>query len=139
MDKIKSIKISIIVTNIFIVLLGIFVVGLPWMVTWYVEKMGRSTTLAATVLITCYPCAPFVATILVFLRKLLKRVLTVGLLNEENFTIIKKIVVCCIIVAAITLVAGIFYMPFYLVGATFVFIALLLFALRAALYVTSTE
>ncbi len=139
MDKIKSIKISIIVTNIFIALLCVFVVGLPWMVTWYVEEMGRSTTLAATVLITCYPCAPFVGAILVFLRKLLKRVLTKGLLNEENFALIKKIVICCIIVAAITLVAGIFYMPFYLVGATFVFIALLLFALRAALYVTNTE
>lgn len=139
MDKIKSIKISIAVTTAFIVLLAIFTVSLPWLISWYVEIKGRSQTLAATVLITCYPCAPFAAGALFFLRKLLKNVLSIGLLNETNFKLMKKIVVCCLIIAFVTLIAGKFYMPFLLVSATFVFVAILLFGLRAALYVTMRE
>ncbi len=139
MDKIKSIKLSITVTNIFLVLLLIFTVCLPWMVSWYVETMRRSASLAATVLVTCYPCTPFAAAALIFLRKLLKNVLQKGLLREENFSLMKKITVCCIIIAAITLIAGNFYFPFFLVSATFIFVALLLFSLRAALYVTVNE
>ena len=139
MDKIKSIKISIAVTNIFLIILVVFSVALPWMVSWYVEKMHRSATLATTVLVTCYPCAPFAGACLVFLRKLLKNVLKSGLLLEENFKLMKKIIFCCIIIAAITLVAGKFYMPFFIVSATFTFVALLLFGLRAALYVTVKE
>ena len=139
MDKIKSIKIAIAVTTVFMFLLGAFIVGLPWMISWYVEKMGRSQTLAATVLVTCYPCAPFAAGALIFLRKLLKNVFKIGLLREENFLLLKKIMICCIIIALITVVAGKFYMPFFLVSATFTFVALLLFGLRAALYVTAKE
>ncbi len=139
MDKIKSIKIAITVTTVFLFLLGAFIVGLPWMVSWYVERMGRSQTLAATVLVTCYPCAPFASGALIFLRKLLKNVLKIGLLREENFLLLKKIMICCIIIALITVVAGKFYMPFFLVSATFTFVALLLFGLRAALYVTAKE
>ena len=139
MDKIKSIKISIAVTNIFLCILVIFCVALPWMVSWYVETMKRSATLATTVLVTCYPCAPFAGACLVFLRKLLKNVLKNGLMREENFGLMKKIIICCIIIAAMTLVAGKFYLPFLIVSATFTFVALLLFGLRAALYVTANE
>lgn len=139
MDKVKSIKISIVVTAVFMGLLAIFIVALPWMISWYVEKMGRSQSLAATVLITCYPCSPFVAAALYFLRRLLKNVLIIGLLKEENFALLKKITICCIIIAFITLIAGNFYMPFFIVSATFIFVALLLFGLRAALYVTVKE
>ena len=139
MDKIKSIKLSIAVTNILLIVLLIFTVCLPWMVSWYVETMRRSSSLAATVLVTCYPCAPFVAAALIFLRRLLKNVLEKGLLREENFSLMKKITVCCTIIAAITLIAGKFYFPFFLVSATFIFVALLLFSLRAALYVTVNE
>ena len=139
MDKVKSIKISIVITAVFLGLLAVFVAALPWMVSWYVEKMGRSQSLAATVLITCYPCAPFVAAALLFLRKLLKNVLKIGLLNEVNFALMKKIIFCCFIIAFITLIAGNFYMPFFIVSATFMFVALLLFGLRAALYVTVKE
>lgn len=139
MDKIKSIKIAIAVTNIFLCILVVFSVALPWMVSWYVETMNRSVSLAATVLVTCYPCAPFAGACLIFLRKLLKGVLKNGLMREENFSLLKKITVCCIIIAVITLIAGKFYLPFLIVSATFTFVALLLFGLRAALYVTAKE
>lgn len=139
MDKVKSIKIAIVVTAVFMALLGVFIVCLPWMVTWYVETMGRSAKLAATVLVSCYTCAPFAGCALFFLRKLLKNVLNIGLLNEMNFSLLKKITICCLIISCVTVVAGKFYMPFFLVSATFVFVALLLFGLRAALYVTKRE
>lgn len=137
MDKIKSIKASIVLIDIFLVVLIIFAIGLPWMVSWYVETMKRSATLAATVLVTCYPCAPFAGAILVFLKKLLKNTLKGGMICEENIKLLKKITVCCGIIAIITFVAGKFYLPFLIVGATFAFVALLIFALRAALCITA--
>ncbi len=136
MDKIKSVKISIAVTNVFLVVLIVFSLFLPFMISWYVETMKRSESLAAIVLVTCYPCAPFVGAILIFLRKMLKNVLTKGLINDENTALLKKITVCCIIIAAITAVAGGFYMPFIIVSATFAFVALLTFAFRAAICIT---
>jgi hypothetical protein len=38
--------------------------------------------------------------------------------------------ISCIIVAGITLVAGRFYLPFFLVAGTFLFLALIIFAFR---------
>ena len=135
-DKIKSIKFSIILTNIFFVLLIVFCLFLPWAVSWYVENMKRQATLAAVVMSTCYPCAPFAGAILIFLKKILNNTLKSGLLIEENMKLLKKITICCIIIAVITVISGKFYMPFLIVSATFTFLGLLVFALRAALGVT---
>ncbi len=100
------------------------------MVSWYAEVMQRSTTLATTILVTCYPCAPFAAALLIYLRKLLKNVLAQNIFTDTNISILKKMYICCIIIAVITLIAGNFYMPFLIVGATFAFLALLLFSLK---------
>ena len=37
---------------------------------------------------------------------------------------------CCFIIAVITLVAGKFYLPFFIVGGTFAFLGLLVYSLR---------
>mgnify|MGYP003292292270 CR=1 FL=1 len=36
---------------------------------------------------------------------------------------------CCVIIATITLIAGKFYLPFFLVAGTFLFLALVIFSL----------
>ncbi len=126
----KAIKISLWVTNIFFAILVIFSACLPWMVSWYVEVMHRSQTLATTILVTCYPCAPIAAALLLFLRKLIKNTQKEALISEKNITQLKKMSFCCIFIAIITLIAGKFYLPFLIVGATFAFLSLLLFTLK---------
>ena len=56
----KALKLCLILTDIFIGLLIIITVFLPYGISWYVETMHRSQSLPATVMVTCYPCAPFV-------------------------------------------------------------------------------
>ena len=127
----KYIKASIILTNIFLVILFLFTLTLPFLVTWYADIMGRSSTLATTVMVTCYPCVPFAAKLLWKLRKLLKNALEDNLFSKSSLEHIKKIALCCIVIAVITLIGGNFYLPFLIVGATFSFLSLLLFALRS--------
>lgn len=55
----KSVKLCIILTDIFIGLLIIVAAALPFGVSWYAEVMHRSSSLASTIMVTCYPCAPF--------------------------------------------------------------------------------
>lgn len=126
----KYIKVSIILTNIFLLILFFFTITLPFLVTWYADIMGRSSTLATTVMVTCYPCVPFAATILITLKKLLKTALNGNIFSNESVVYLKNIAICCIVIAVITLVGGNFYLPFLIVGATFSFLSLLLYALR---------
>lgn len=126
----EYLKLSIIMTDIFILCLAVIVILLPFGVSWYVEVMKRSQTLPATIMVTCYPCAPFTGAILLLLRRMLKRVYSGNILCDENSKDIKTMAICCLIIAVITLIAGRFYLPFYIVCGTFLFLALTLYALR---------
>ena len=130
MKKVNSIKFSIILTDIFIILLFAVAIALPLLVTWYVEKTNRLESLATTIMVTCYPCAPFTALSLLYLRKLLKNINIKNFSTVSNVKYLKYMAFCCIIIAIITLIAGRYYLPFYLVAGTFIFLALLIFVLR---------
>lgn len=131
MDKYKSLKAAVIITDIFIVLLIAMAIALPWLVTWYVEVVGRSASLPTTIMVTCYPCAPFAGATLMYLRRLLKYALKSDIFSCRSIKCLRRISICCFIIAVITLFAGRYYLPFYIVGATFAFLALLVFALKA--------
>ena len=130
MNNSKYLKLALIITNIFLVVLFIFAVLLPWMVTWYVEAMHRSVTLATTVMVTCYPCVPFAAACLLLTRRLLKNAMAKKLFSENSILCLKRLSACCIVISVITLIAGKFYLPFLIVGAAFAFISLLTFSLK---------
>lgn len=138
MNKFKSVRLAVILTDVFLCLLVIFTVALPWMVTWYVETMGRKASLPATVMVTCYPCVPFAACSLICLRRLLKNMLSGMLFHHSSSRYLRNISYCCIIIAVITLIAGRFYLPFYIVGGTFAFVALLTYCFRAV-FLNETE
>ena len=133
MKKINLIKLSVILTTAFIFLIGIVAVFLPLLVTLYVEKTGRLEILATTIMITCYPCAPFTVLSLWYLRKVLKNFLAKNYLAPENEKYLKYMAFCCMIISLITVVAGMFYLPFFLVAATFLFLSLLIFVFRSIL------
>lgn len=130
MKKANSIKFSLMLTDIFLCLLVLVALSLPFLVTWYVEYTGRLESLATTIMVTCYPCAPFTGLALFYLRKVLKNVQKGDYSNPENVKNLKYMSLCCIMVALITLIAGRFYLPFFLVAGTFLFLALLIFVFR---------
>ncbi|MBE6787041.1 MAG: hypothetical protein E7537_01685 [Ruminococcaceae bacterium] len=74
MKKVNTIKFSLFLTDLFLVLLVLVAFFLPFLVTWYVEYAGRLESLATTIMVTCYPCAPFTGLILFYLRKVLKNI-----------------------------------------------------------------
>ena len=121
----KVIKLCRILTEVSIALLIIITVFLPFGISWYVETMHRSQTLPATVMVTCYPCAPFVGIALFMLRRILIRAYDGVFFTGANSKDIRVISVCCAVIAVITLIAGRYYLPFYIVGFTFAFLALL--------------
>lgn len=129
----KVIKLCRILTEVSIALLIIITVFLPFGISWYVETMHRSQTLPATVMVTCYPCAPFVGIALFMLRRILIRAYDGVFFTDANSKDIRVISVCCAVIAVITLIAGRYYLPFYIVGFTFAFLALLTFSANAIL------
>ena len=134
----KSLHICLILTNIFICLLVIVTIFLPFGVSWYVEIMHRSQKLPATIMVTCYPCAPILGIALIMLRKIIKRISADNIFCADNSMNLKVISVCCLTIAMITLIAGRFYLPFYIVGGTFVFLALVSYTIKAV-FLTLSE
>lgn len=131
MKKLDTIKFSIILTTVFLVVLVAFAVMLPWLVTWYVQLAQRHESLATTMMVTCYPCAPFTAVVLLSLRKLLKNIQQKNLDKVQNSKLLKYMSISCLIISVITLIAGRYYLPFYIVAATFMFLSLIIFAFKS--------
>ncbi len=131
MEKNKSLKLAIILTDIFLFILVVMVIALPSLVTWYVEIKGKSPSLPTTILVTCYPCAPFTGISLYCLRRILKNTLKSELFSENSDVCFRRISLSCAIIALITLFAGRYYLPFYIVGGTFAFLSLLSYCFRA--------
>ena len=120
----KSVKLTLTFTYIFMALLLALVIALPMLVTWYVEIKGRDQNLPATIMLICYPCVPFAATILFSLRRILLNVLSGLIFGDRNISLLKRITICGGAIAFISLIAGHFYMPFYIVSALSAFCAL---------------
>lgn len=125
-DYKKSVRITLGITYaLMLVLLGL-AIALPWGATWYVEKMQRPADLAKVVMLTCYPCAPFAAVCLFSLRNFLRNVLKDEVVTEKNAKNLFKMSICCFTAGLIMLVAGSFYMPFYISGGSAIFCALII-------------
>ncbi len=131
MKKLNPVKLAITVTTAFLIVLIAFAVMLPWLVTWYVQLAGRHESLATTMMVTCYPCAPFTAIVLLTLRKLLKNIDIKNFNKAENSKLLKYMSISCLIIAVITLIAGRYYLPFYIIAATFMFLSLIIYTFKS--------
>ena len=112
----KSLKFSLAIINISIILLFALAVALPWLTTWYVEVRQKNAGLPTVVMLTCYPCLPLATIALFSIRKLLKNCLSGLVFGDQNITALKTVSICCLGGAIITLIAGNFYMPFFVVS-----------------------
>lgn len=112
----RAVRIALYLIYAFTVLLVLVAIGLPFGVTWYVEGKGRDQTLPATVMLTCYPCMPFVGIALLSLRKLLNNVLSGLILGDKNISLLRSAALSSFAVTAITAAAGRLYKPFFIVA-----------------------
>ena len=123
-------KILLHITHLFMLILAVMTLTLPFLVTWYVETMGRSPDLATVVMVTCYPCVPLGFITLLSMQRLLKSLAKGDPRNPQNLTCLNKIAVCCLVAGAVMFIAGFFYMPFFIAGAAAVTCALFSAAMR---------
>ncbi len=126
----KSLMLSIILTDIFLLLLAAGAISLPWIVTWYVEVRHRSQSLPTTIMLVAYPCLPFAAAVLFTLRGILKDIKKNNVFTAKNCARLKRISWCCFAVALIMVFSGRFYLPFYVCAVCTAFIGLILRIIR---------
>lgn len=112
----RTAKVCLIITYILMAVLLALVVALPYLVTWYVETRSRNEYLGTVVMLTCYPCVPFAATALLSLRKFLSNITKDKIAVKENARLLLRLVICCGAAGVIMMIAGIFYMPFFIAG-----------------------
>ena len=127
----KPLKAALCLVYIFGVALAAVSVALPFIITWYVEARGRDQTLPATVMLTCYPCLPFAAAILISLRRLLNNALSGLILGDKNLSLLRALTISCFAITAITLAAGKQYTPFYIIAASAAACGLVFFVVRS--------
>ena len=130
MDFKKSVKATLIIINISILLLFALAAVLPWAVTWFVEVKNKDQGLPAVVMLTCYPALPFAATALFCIKGLLKNILNGLVFGDKNIRYLKTVCICCLGGAFITFVAGFYYMPFFVVSIAAAGCALIIKAIK---------
>ncbi len=116
----KSVKVSLILTYVLMVSLAILVFTVPFIIIWYVEIRNRPEylpSLSAVIMLTFYPCVPIAFLILFKFRNLLKNFLNDEVFTFTNVSNLYTISLCMIIITAILLISGYFYMPFWVASA----------------------
>ena len=132
-------KITYVIIHIFILALFVLMCILPFGVQWYAEVKNRSSELATVVMLTCYPCSPFAIVALFALRKFIKNIIKGELLVPRNFTYLRSVTICCASAGVIMLVAGIFYLPFYIGGGAALFCSLITMICKNILLVVKAQ
>ena len=126
-----AVKISLYLVYVFAVVLIVVSVALPFIITWYVEERSGDETLPATIMLTCYPCLPFAAIILISLRRLLKNVLGGLVLGDKNLNLLRILSIASFAITAITFAAGRQYKPFYIIALSAAACGLTFFAVKS--------
>ena len=132
-NKKSSITLSIVICFIFLTVLTVLVFLGPWLfkmwLTNYRGWIDDSVYLFDMVIvfaITFYPCAVFGYITLHSLIKLLFNIKKEEIFINQNVKYLRHISWCCFIVALITLIGGIFYIPFSFIAIAAAFIGLML-------------
>ena len=131
-NKEKSTTLSIVVCFIFLAILTVGLFIGPWAVSqWFSTYRGFaeiSTIKHLSTLFVCcfYPCAIFAYITLYSLIRLLFNIKKEEIFIAQNVKYLRRISWCCFVVAFITLIGGIFYIPFSFVAIAAAFIGLML-------------
>ena len=122
----KSARLTLCLTFLILIAVIAAAVTLPWLTDWYIFKTGRNKELRSVIMTVCYICLPAALAALYSLIRLLKNILGGEIFIHGNVLHLRLLSWYCAAVALITLAAGYFYLPFYLVGLAAVFFTLIL-------------
>ncbi len=129
----RSVTLSIVVCFIFVGILTAALFLGPWFVKfWFTVyrgwvENGTAMQNMSTIFAICfYPCALFAYITLYSLLKLLFNIKKQEIFINNNVKYLRRISWCCFIVAVITFVGGVFYVPFLFVAVAAAFVGLML-------------
>ncbi len=129
----RSVTLSIVVCFVFVVILTAALFVGPWFVKfWFTVYRGWSESGMAmhnmsTLFASCfYPCAVFAYITLYSLLKLLFNIKKQDIFIDKNVKYLRRISWCCFAVSFITLIGGVFYVPFLFVAVAAAFVGLML-------------
>ena len=132
-NKEKSVTLSIVVCFVFLAILSMGLFLGPWIVRmWFTVYRGWNSESAAIekMLIlfkSCfYPCAIFAYITLYSLIRLLFNIREHEIFINPNVKYLRRISWCCFAVAFITIIGGVFYVPFSFIAIAAAFIGLML-------------
>ncbi len=128
-----SVALSIVVCFAFVGILTAALFAGPWFVKiWFTVYRGWTENGAAmqnmsTLFAACfYPCALFAYITLYSLLKLLFNIKNDEIFIHSNVKYLRRISWCCFAVSIITLIGGVFYVPFLFVATAAAFVGLML-------------
>lgn len=122
----KSARLTLCLTFLILIAVMAAAVTLPCLTDWYIRKTGRKEELRTVIMTVCYICLPAALAALYSLIRLLKNILDGEIFIQGNVLHLRLLSWYCGAVSLITLAAGYFYLPFYLVGLAAVFFTLIL-------------
>ena len=128
-----SVTLSIVACFIFLGILTSFLFVGPWFVKFWFSVYrgwninGEAMQNMSTLFASCfYPCALFAYITLYSLLRLLFNIKKQEIFINANVKYLRRISWCCFAVATITLVGGVFYIPFLFVAVAAAFVGLML-------------
>ncbi len=122
----KSARLTLCLTFFILIAVAAAAATLPWLTDWYIRKTGRKEELRTVIMTVCYICLPAALAALYSLIRLLKNILDGEIFIQGNVLHLRLLSWYCGAVSLITLAAGYFYLPFYLVGLAAIFFTLIL-------------
>lgn len=102
----------------------------PYLAGWYVELRAMPQSLETVILIAFYICVLPAGTALACIYLLLQNIRREQLFCNRNCKLMSVISWCCIAVALVTSVAGLWYAPFFFIASAMLFIFLIVRVVR---------
>lgn len=124
-NRSKSLRLTIVCTWLFMVLLLAAVVFAPQIAQWYFSGRENSQFYCLLFCIVVYVSAAPSAVLLFYLNRLLSRIHRGEFFSEGNIFSLRLISWCSFCVAMVALFAGFFYLSFLLIAVAFAFIGLI--------------
>lgn len=124
-SKNSSVRLSQICVAVFALLLLALDVGCYRFVGWFIGLRAMSWQSGVLMMVTIYVCSVFGWLVLARLWQLLHNIRAARVFELQNVRILRTVSWCCVAVGCVCILSALYYLPFALVGAAALFMALI--------------